>query len=160
MRSRANSSSSESTSSAANSDDSSSSSTSKSSTWSNEKLRESVKKCVQRPAPIVTRSQIRKPIVDMDEMSRQANLCRAYSENIRRNLNLPQEMPDFVMDGYVSQANEVSSSSECSEMQKDKEPYVKLYRSRFIDDLAMKYEHKEWSTKDSANASRKRKHHS
>lgn len=161
MRSRANSSSSESTSTVASSDDSSSTSTttSNSSTWSNEKLRESVKKCVQRPAQIVTRSQIRKPIVDMDEMSRQAKLCRAYSENIRRNLNLPPEMPDFVMDRYLSQGNEVSSSSECSEMQKDKEPFVKLYRNRFIDDLAMKYERNQSLTKHSAIASRKRKHH-
>lgn len=151
LRNRANSSSSESTSSTTSSSDSSSSS----STWSNAQLRESFQKCIQRPSAMVTRSRIRKPIVDMEEMSRQANLCRAYSENIRRNLNLPLEMPEFVMNNYLSHVNEVSRESS----ERRKEPFVKLYRSRFIDDLAMKYERSERTTKNSTLGSRKRKLH-
>lgn len=151
LRNRTNSSSSESTSSTTSSSDSSSSS----STWSNAQLRESFQKCVQRPSAMVTRSRIRKPIVDMEEMSRQANLCRAYSENIRRNLNLPLEMPEFVMNNYLSHVNDMSRESS----ERRQEPFVKLYRSRFIDDLAMKYECSERTTKNSTLVSRKRKLH-
>lgn len=161
-RHRTYSSSSESTSSTSSSDSASSSSSnsskskSGSSTWSNAHHRASVQKCVQRPT-IVTRSQLRKPIVGMEEMTRQARLCRAYSENIRRNLNLPLEMPDCVMDRYMSHNSNMSVTNKRSEHQY--EPFVKLYRDRFIDDLAMKYEQNQPATKNTTKVNRKRKLH-
>lgn len=88
-------------------------------------------------------------------MSRQAKRCRAYSENIRRSLNLPLEMPDLVMDKFFTQLNDVSSSNDGSE--KYKQPFVKLYRSRFIDELALQYERNQSASKNSTNVSRKRK---